>query len=298
MIKMLLINSASAIEVWADLLDTHGEGKKIIWLIDNTRENEHVLTDTPASIGVDSENIVLKALAQTGKYSIEPMKASMRRIEHILRTNPNACVANRILTKARTQYAVFSNAHSMYLAIHLYRLAQEQPLPSNVLNAQGEVISLPVLFDHFENHHIAIPDSVSYGVDLDAQIAQLKPKNVYKRSGVFRLQSIGQMFIKKRVDYVIYYPSEISMFAPKGTEIESYRIADTTPFLLGRVSCAKGERGKEVVADINQLLIELYKTKAFKNAHMRWVAPSNLAEFEQYFSSVYTVEYTQQHSAF
>ena len=70
----------------------------LLWLIDNANENENVLTDTLTSISVDSENLLLEQLKQLDKYNIAFQRASMLRIEHVLKASENTCIANRVST--------------------------------------------------------------------------------------------------------------------------------------------------------------------------------------------------------
>lgn len=259
----------------------------LLWFIDNTEENENVLTDALTSISVDSENLLLKKLQQLDKYNIVFQRASILRIEHVLKASENTCIANRILTPERQQYSVYTSPQSLYLTVRLYQLKNGVQIPEYVFDSEGSISSLPALFDALPNTKVAIGEGVSYGRLIDQQIAQLDENNTYRRTGNYRIKLLGKMFLNNRVEFLIYYPSEIQMFTDDESELISYRLGNANKFVLGRVTCSKGEFGEQVIEDINQVLKSLYPSTEFYKTHFDWVNENHGLEYLRHFNEVY-----------
>jgi uncharacterized protein (TIGR02285 family) len=143
------------------------------------------------------------------------------------------------------------------------------------------------LFSHYPEQILGIASGVSYGVELDWEIAKLSPKNVFVRSGSKRIVSLANMLFKQRVNYVIYYPQEINVLNQSNIELESYTIAGSPPYFLGHVACSKTDTGKQITSHINDILQQAYRTRAFYCAHEKWLDTGDLPKLRQYFYQVF-----------
>jgi len=259
---------------------------KITWIIEDTHEWESYLNNTPTTTSNETSMMVIKALTDLG-YRLEFVKATGNRADKILRDENNACMSDRIKNPDRETFSYFSTPHDLYLAQKLYRIAQLPPLGVQELNSQGEIISLPNLFSHNPSKILAIASGTSYGIELDRQIAELSPINVFIRSGSRRIVRLAKMLLKNRVDYIIYYPQEINEVNHDNIKLESYTIANSPLYFLGHVACAKTQAGKEIISHIDQFLKEAYQTKEFYNAHERWLIPGDISKLRQHFYEVF-----------
>lgn len=75
--------------------------EKIIWLVEDKLENKDLLAKTSANTSTASyiENLIIQQLTQ---YNIKIERVTASRMNRVLRTNENACVANRAETPKRS----------------------------------------------------------------------------------------------------------------------------------------------------------------------------------------------------
>lgn len=270
----------------SDTLTKTSQHSKITWIIEDTVEWESYLKNTPLTTSSETTMIIVDGLVNMG-YRVEYVKATRGRAELILQNEDSVCMADRIKTPARESYSFYSTPHDIFLGQQLYRLAKSSELNNQVLNNQGEVKSLASLFFHHPNQILAIADGTSYGVELDRQIAQLNPDNVFTRSGSERAVSLVNMLLRKRIDAIIYYPQGINEANKKNVKLESYTIAGSPPYLLGHVACARTKSGKQIITHINEILKQAYRTKAFYQAHEKWLMIDDIPKLRRYFKEVF-----------
>jgi len=259
---------------------------KITWIIEDTQEWQSYIDKTPTTTSNETALIIINGLVDLG-YRLNFVKATGNRAEKILRNEDNACIADRIKTPSREEFSLFSEPHDLYLGQKLYRVAQSDPLSSNILNSKGELLSLAHLFNLNAEKILAIGSAVSYGIELDRQIAELNKQNIFIRSGGNRIASLAKMLFKSRVDYIIYYPQEINALNLNNIELDSYTIAGSPAYFLGHVACAKTETGEHIIQHINEILQQAYKTRDFYYAHERWLGTGDLPKLRQYFFEVF-----------
>ncbi len=243
-------------------------------------QNQVINIENFISPSTYTEHLVL---SQLKNYNIKLKYTSVKRLNTEIKNSTNTCAANKIKTKERSQYSVFSTPQNIYLSHKLYRLAQGSPLPSEVFNKQGEIISLDTLFQYLPNLVIGIGDDVSYGEYLDSEVNKLDSANIYNRGGGKRVFALNEMLFRKRVDFILFYPSEINLIAPKSQHVESYTIAGTLPYVLGYFACSNSELGKKVIANINKTLANAYQTEDFYKAYKKWLIPSDFNKLNEYF---------------
>jgi uncharacterized protein (TIGR02285 family) len=260
--------------------------KEILWLIEDTFEWENYKKNVSTSTSQDTALIVMKGLDDMG-YKLNFVKATGKRVNRILTDSNNACISNRIKTKAREEFSIFSFAHDIYLGLMLYRKSQLEPLNPNVLNDQGEVIDLASLFKHHEEQILAVSSGISYGSAIDKQIAYVPKKNLFERTGGTRLKSLAEMFFKGRIDYVIFYPNDMDTVINKNIDLESYKLANTPAYILGHVTCSKTTTGNAIIKDINKILIQAYTLPEFYHAHEKWLPTSDLETLREYYLQVF-----------
>lgn len=259
---------------------------KITWLIEDTFAWRNYLEETSISTEQDTSKMVMKGLQELG-YNLKFVRATGDRANKILQEDANACMSNRIKNPSREKYLLFSLPHDLYLGLKIYQLATTAPLPKSLLNEQGEVKSLAALFSHYPDKILATGSGVSYGEEIDNQIAALNPENVFVRGGSSRIVSIINMLFKKRIDFIIYYPLDMIELAKGGPKLESYTIAGSPPYHLGHVSCAKSAQGEKVIADIDNILEKAYLTQAFYHAHEKWLIEDDVPTLRKYFYQIF-----------
>lgn len=265
--------------------DSPSAKTQIIWLYEDTTENIALLDYHNYSLNTSSPSIYTEqlVLSQLDNYEIKLQKTSLKRLNTELKNSTNSCAANRIKTPERQEFSLFSTPQNIYLSHKLYRLAQKKPLPKEVLNEHGEIISLKNLFEYFPSKVLGTGDDASYGDFLDAEIAKLNDANVYVRGGGKRLSSLNEMLMKKRLDFLLFYPNDINLLTSNTIELESYSIAGSTPYMLGHFTCSKSEIGQQVINDINKILAKAYQSKNFYQVYQQWLLPADFKKLNNYF---------------
>lgn len=254
---------------------------KIIWLVEDKIENINLLDKASANNSAASsvEREIIFALTN---YTIEVQRLSIKRINFILQTTPNACVANRAKLNEREVYSYYSFPQSFYLTHKLYRFNQNESLAKSLLNQQGELISIKSLFDEQPKHLIGLVDGVSFGDYLDSQIEQLSKNNIYYRGGTHRVSALESMLYAGRVDYLLALPVDMYPSALQQAKLEQFNVAGAPPFLIAHFSCSKTEFGKQVIQDINRHLLETYKKEKFNDINGAWYSKKDSTEIQGY----------------
>ncbi|PKG81564.1 hypothetical protein CXF85_19095 [Colwellia sp. 75C3] len=221
------------------------------------------------------------------QYEIEVKRGSIKRMNHVLKTTSNACIANRAKLKERETYSYFSFPQSFYLTPKLYRFNQNTPLLPSLFNQQGELNSIKALFDSQPNDHIGLADGVSFGSYLDREIAQLKKSNIYYRGGTHRVFALESMLYAGRVDYLLSLPVDMTPSLIQEKKLEQFNIAGAPPFVIAHFSCSKTEFGKQVIKDINQHLLTTYSKDKFDEINGPWYSKKDRAEIQSYLQKHY-----------
>lgn len=257
--------------------------EKLIWLVEDKVENIDLLTkNTPETSSASYiENVIIQKLTQ---YNIKIERVTSSRINRVLKTQHNVCVANRAITEDRQQYSLFSDPQSFYLTHKLYRFNQKSPLPSQLFNKDGEILSLPSIFKVLPDKTMGIAKDVSFGSFLDQQIKQLEPKNIYYRGGSQRVVALESMLLKSRVDFVLALPVDITPNEAQKELIEQYTIAGAPPYLIAHFNCSKGKLGQRIINDINKILATFYQTDDYYQAHKKWFSEKQLLGLQAFLA--------------
>lgn len=268
----------------------------IVWLIEDTFEGDYYKQGPSVSTSQGTARIVINKLRERG-FNIEFIKASGSRIAQLLKTHNNACIDNRLKIRSREKYSYYSLPQDIYLGLELYRLAGSSPLPIAVVDKDREVINLPELFDLYPGSVLGIADGISYGVDIDRQLSTLDQTNIYRRAGSLRLKGLLNMLLKERIDYAIFYPSELSRLVSPHIALESYSLAGAPDYMVGHFTCSKTTAGKDIISEIDEILTEAYQSEAFYQAHSKWNPAVDLPRLNQYYLEVFNTspaKFTQQ----
>lgn len=260
---------------------------EIIWFTDDSNDLSDLLLDKPVSIGTDTLNLVLNELNQ---YRFDFQYASLARINKQLRFVDNACIGNRIKTAKRAKDNLFSLPVNIHIGLRIYLLNDAIQLPEELLNEQGQLISLTALFDTFPDKIFGAAKGRSFGAFLDNQIAQLPNKNVIRRPGDDRYNAISRLFLKRHIDFIIGFPIRLNdriKQARMEDIVSSYEIAGNQNYILRHIACNKSEEGQRMIKDVNDVLKSLYSTEAFYNAHINYIPEMERASFNRIYKEIF-----------
>ena len=267
----------------------------ILWLTGDFKDLDDLTIELPVSIATDTNNLVLNSMKN---YQFTFQVVPMPRIDILLKSTESMCVGNRIKTAERLETSVFSLPLNIYPGIRLYFLKSRDDIPKSLLNKQSELLSLTSLFQEFPERILGKTKGRSFDSFLDSEIDELSPRNLLLLSGSGNAYAINYMLFKKRVDYVIEFPIEINgainSYSQK-VDIHSLPIANSPKLIAGRIACTDTEVGRKFIAEVNKVLINLYQTPEFYQAHARYINENDLPDFKRSFSQYFTSIVNQYH---
>jgi len=271
------------------------EHKNEIYWLSSTEEDLVMLakkTNIPDSIVIDTTRMLMDSLPQ---YQFNIQFAQRSSITRLLKKLPNSCSPNRVKTDARLKDNIYSSPLNIALGLRLYskKGAKSKIMPSNALNQNNEVISLPSLFTGKSTYTLGVNKGRSLGSFLDNQIAQLDKHNLMIRSGSQSTLSLIKMLMKGRIDYMIDYPVSVNRVLnglKTPAMIESVKVVGSPSYIIGYIACNKGPIGERTIREINTSLQQLYRSPDFYQAHTRYLDKHNIADFNQAYREIFQVE--------
>ncbi|WP_440056983.1 hypothetical protein ACSLBF_19055 (plasmid) [Pseudoalteromonas sp. T1lg65] len=224
----------------------------------------------PTSIANATNFLVIDTFTEN---TFVALPASFNRAVKKMREGTNvSCVTNKVKTPDREKEFLFSLPINIYLSRKLYQRASARPLAASLLNEHGELRSLNTLFEQHDDAVIVLASASSYGVFLDEQLAQVKPKNKLMRSPIEYHNTIYDMFEKKRADFLLGYPAEIyHRISKKPAEFRAYDIAKAPKYIIGYWMCNNTPKSEDFIKQLNQHIVTAYQTKEFIHAHTNWL---------------------------
>lgn len=166
--------------VLINLSPTVSAVETIAWLLGNNEISDNLNNQTKISISTDTSRMLIRKLTDF-KHTFQI--AAPPRQNQLFKQPGTVCNPERIQTPKRINETLFSLPVNLYPSLKLYYPAEHHPLPNELLNQQGQLISLHRLFEYYPNRLLTIVNARSYGSFLDNEINQLKKVNVMKRSG-------------------------------------------------------------------------------------------------------------------
>lgn len=258
----------------------------LLWLVEDKKENIGLMDKASPNLSAATsvERHVIFALEQ---YNIQVQRVTSKRINQLLQTTDNACVANRAKLKEREAYSLYSTPQSFYLTHKLFRFNQQAPLPKELLTVDNELKSINALFDHWPLHRIGMAEGISFGAYLDDKIKALSPNNIYMRGGTKRVSALEGMLYAGRVDYLLALPVDMNPTETQQAQLEQYSILGAPKFVVAHFSCSKSEFGQQAIADINQILIHTYTEPTFNALNGKWYSDTDLAYIQSYLKQTF-----------
>ena len=176
-----ILSLVNALSVFAQTVEQpvdKNDKKSLIWLVEDKKENLNLLTMSAPTTSV-ATYIESRVIGQLKQYDIAVQRMSIKRIEQVLKTTPNACAANRAKLESRQKYSLFSTPQAFYLTHKLFRFNQSKPLDKRLFNDDGEITSLKAVFDFTPNEIIGLAKGVSFGPFLDVEVDKLAKESIY-----------------------------------------------------------------------------------------------------------------------
>ena len=239
--------------------------------------NNKIATNT-----LEASNLLL--MQQLAKHYHHEF-ASLARIQYFMDNGEAVCIANKIKTDDRAAKYIFSHPVNVHISHRLYQQRHLPSPPPEVLNQQGEIISLNDLFAAQPLQTILLPFQRSFGEALDQQIALVPNKNKIIYQGGDLHDSEVDMFIKQRGDYLLTYPTTIyaNDRALRNITMRSYAIAGQPKYIISRVMCANTPQTLVHIQKVNQALKRMYVGSKLLDTHLQWLPDTEHDTISTYF---------------
>ena len=276
-----LVNELSVFAQTVEQPVDKNDKKSLIWLVEDKKENLNLLTMSAPTTSV-ATYIESRVIGQLKQYDIAVQRMSIKRIEQVLKTTPNACAANRAKLESRQKYSLFSTPQAFYLTHKLFRFNQSKPLDKRLFNDDGEITSLKAVFDFTPNEIIGLAKGVSFGPFLDVEVDKLAKESIYFRGGVNRVTALEAMLYTDRVDYLLALPIDMKPNQAQKALLEQHAIAGAPPYLIAHISCSKSQEGAAAIHAINEILDNMYRSEDYYLAHQKWFPAQDLIKLQRY----------------
>ncbi|BBN83931.1 hypothetical protein PA25_39160 [Pseudoalteromonas sp. A25] len=240
----------------------------------------------PATNIANNTNKLILDLLPNGKVTLVP--ASHPRALKDMRTTENViCMTNRVKNKKRLEEFLFSYPVNIYLSRRLYQHASEPALSASVLTGDGEVKSLQALFTLYKGALIAFTPTLSYGPFFDKQFEKVKKENKVILAGSNPFAEMYHLFKSRRADFLLEYPADMYLFLKESpADYRAYEVADAPRYVLGYWMCNNNAKSRAFLAVFNSLMMEIYHSDAFYDAHLKWLPESSKKQTRAYLDEL------------
>ncbi|MCL1067611.1 hypothetical protein L2735_12465 [Shewanella olleyana] len=216
------------------------------------------------SISGTEEMEVISLLTEfsDNQLTFEQQQVSMTRGWLELSKQQNSCMFNKIKTPERLEVASFSRYPiTIYPPLRLIALAKNQQVFANQLdfaklppNTQGQ---------------IGVVKDRSYGDYIDQKINR-NPHEFYVRGGMSSSNRLVDMLKAERVLGIIEYSEVVDAYLrdnDKSLDYVSIPIRHVDQAIYGYIACSKGEKGDEIIAEIDRVMSQQSFQEAFIRMH-------------------------------
>jgi uncharacterized protein (TIGR02285 family) len=194
--------------------------------------------------------------------------ATLKRAMQELSKDESACIVDRVKTHDRLAHYLFSKPTNLFLSRRLYQQKELAQLTAPVLTDDG--VLLARLFAEQPARTLLVSSQVSFGEELDNQVAHLARHNKVLRDGGEQWQGMIKMFQLKRSDYALFFPQSLHELGVK-LDAAHYAVAGTKPYVLGHIMCNQTDASKRFIAKLNQGVEVLFGTGELLRIHQRFM---------------------------
>lgn len=281
MLKILLLLLCLPLHAAAEL--------SMLWLTDHDMHKDSHRNQTAVDVNGSTLALLRQQLPQ---LNIHTEVVNTSRALLLLKSEPNACTGNKILSEARLQHAVASQLPQVvFPGLRLFALSGSDTaaMLEKLKDAEGRVSVRQLLNEH-KNARFAIAGGRNYGKQLQQLINEPQyQKRFWQRHSSDLAMGVIQMLQSGRVELLIEYPNVVAhnLVNQQQTQVVSVAVAESPAMLLGHILCAKTPQGRELLTLLEQQLAIVSKTPAYLQAHLQWFEASSHAEVTRLYNEVY-----------
>ncbi len=217
------------------------------------------------------------------EYEHQATIANLSRQYKAYKEGDHVCTVGLFKNPEREKFMYFSIPVFFSLPNHLIVLKEKQKELGGVSSVKLE--------DILKNNELIIGQTPnrSYSAEIDQVLAQYgNESNIYKYEsrGDFT-SNFFRMLEKGRVDAIIAAPEEVLYQAEKlGLRDKLATIAieeNSIQAWLSYVTCVKNDWGKEVIDNVNKVLIEQRPTERYRAAYERWLDEGRIGQYRELY---------------
>lgn len=225
---------------------------------------------------------------QLPQYDHDMVIANITRHYYNFKHGKKMCTVGFFKNPEREEFAYFSIPSIFTLPVVLVIKKENlKKLGGNRTVSLGELLSN-------ENIRVGLAKDRSYGKDIDTVIeAHKKQKNILVLANQNLAQILFKMLLSDRVDVLLTLPEEAMYMAEQmgaRDRIMTLTISENQKGYdgwLSYVACSKNEWGKEVIENINQVLLEQRPTARYRGAYERWLDEGSLTGYRALYKEIF-----------
>lgn len=252
----------------------------------------------PFDVDGDTAKILIAALPQ---LKFNPIFANFERTFLLLDTMPEACSSNKVKNTKREQKYLFSQlAQTIFPGQRLY-LHKNSPIAVQLQkNNPKRRVSIIRLLKQFPQLMLGVTSGRSYGAKIDNLLKTL-PDQLWHRKAAGSAGGLIGMFLAKRFDAMIEYPSVFEFYADKAqgksASLISFAVEELSSYTLGYIICARSEQGQHFMTMINAAMQRSVQQRAYLDAHLKWFAKDTHQSIVNTYNKVYGTHFSLKQPA-
>jgi len=214
---------------------------------------------------------------QLPQYQHVELGAPFPRINSEIKKGSHWCYNGTLKTTEREAYGYFSLPSSIFLPLRIIVRRDRLSQFTGKQSLQGLL----------QNHQFvtSVMRDRSYSPTVDRLLAAYPPKENYSE----QIEAIG-MLLAGRIDYMIELPLlafDQARVMGRAGELVAIPMQEADEVVFNRVMCSKNEWGRQVVEQVNKVLIANRAKPYYRAIVEKWHDPESVAEIRKIYDSVF-----------
>ncbi|XLP06252.1 hypothetical protein ACI7YQ_14045 [Alteromonas marina] len=254
----------------ANSSDSIEQNNVLAFHADNAFLTERVnLQGNPYSTSVDTVQMLVDEIGHTDPVLHVPLVRSFAYMQH----GENICVLNKIKAPEREKNHLYSLPLSFFQTQRFYQLASLPPIDEELLNKEGQLLSVSQVMEAYPDAFIVLPEEFSFGERIDEDLKQVSREQILRVANDVYYSRFMDMFAKGKSDFALIFPASIylSYGEQMPVAVRSYSIAGNPSHVSGHVICPDTPQGAKHIARINAAIKRMYSKAEFIDAHTRYL---------------------------
>jgi len=214
----------------------------------------------------------------------------------LLKSEPNACVGNKILTPEREAISYHTQLPQVvFPGLRIFALKNRAGAAALQALNNGGGVSLEQLLDRESKLRLAVVGGRNYSTEIDV-ILQNKvwERQLWRRHGADDTAGVLRMLQEGRVDFIIEYPNVFAHYQGKTKDTNtfvSYSLAESPQLLAGHILCSRTPQGAALIARFDQLLTQISADPSYLQAHLKWFDSVGQQALLPLYNQVYNTDF-------